>query len=146
MARHRYAAVLFLALCMLYTKYCVPVSRNANPPNGILASCGSSIPPIVNALWSFILLAPCSLQHYYGQASGLGSCGRFHLEVQARSSLNIQGCGSAYNFISLFYFVADHYLFTVARTYLSLSLHALYLRCLIQRGSNELCSSRAPGL
>jgi len=51
-----------------------------------------------------------------------------------------------YNFISLFHFVADHYLFTVARTYLSLSLHALYLRCLIQRGSNELCPSRAPGL
>jgi hypothetical protein len=25
-------SLLFLALCMLYTKYCVPVSHNANPP------------------------------------------------------------------------------------------------------------------
>jgi hypothetical protein len=91
-------SLLFLALCILYTKYCVPVSRNANPQNGIFASCGSSIPPIVNALWSFILLAPCSLQHCCGQASGLGSCGRFHLEMQARSNLNIQGSGSAVQF------------------------------------------------
>jgi hypothetical protein len=98
MARHRYAAFCFWRCACCTPNIVCPSATTPTPPNGILSSCGSSIPPIVNALWSFILLARCGLQHYCGQASGLGSCGRFHLEMQARSNLNIQGSGSAVHF------------------------------------------------